>query len=159
MTNRINLLISIFIAFVICAILSCSSTPNSQTSNSVDSISVEEDYRNLLETSCALYNDSLPKTLKDGTIMKSCKLNGYSMLYVIEVQNLSKEELRERKSVMSNNMVNMLAISFDLNRSVLKLMRNEGFDFAFKYVDQDGRFLMKINISPKNILEVLDDGL
>lgn len=160
MKNKFKSQIYILTAFFAIAIFSCSSNKSDEQQNAKENIiAEEEDYRRILTTACTAYNDSLPKTLNDGTIMKSCKLYGYSILYVIEVQELSKEELQAKKEALFQDIVEMLAISFDVNRQTIKLMRNEGYDFAFKYVDPNGRFLMKINISPKNILEVLDDDI
>lgn len=101
------------------------------------------------------YNATLPEILGYGMTMIKCTVENHSLVYVIqwkgmEPSDFSNADMDELKVYLKEGMKESEKESF-IVKSLVMPMKEYGYDFVFKYVNEFGKSLFSIRISPSDL--------
>ena len=100
------------------------------------------------------YNKHLPKAIDFGKVMLECKLDFYSLVYTIEWKGMTTSNFSDdtivklRESLIGRFREEQKSPKI---KKLLKRMQDYGYDFVYRYVNENGEELCSINFSPLEI--------
>ena len=122
-------------------------SPNTDLSSSISSIQEE------MENMANECDKDLPEYLGYGMTMISCKMEGKSIVYTIEWKGMNSEEFSPDvvEEIRSNVIEGMQEEEKPILNAIISRMREYGYKFAYRYVNEDRDLLCNISISPDEL--------
>ena len=117
--------------------------------NSPDTQKVREDMIDAAQN----YNKDLPEEIGNGLTMVKCEIEGYSMVYTIQWKGLSPSDftVNDVSELKESTIEGLKEENSALMKAMLNNMKDYGYDFIYRYVNEKGEELCSINISPYDL--------
>ena len=99
------------------------------------------------------YNKDLPEEIGNGLTMVKCELESYSMVYTIQWKGLSPSDFTDNdvSELRESTIEGLKEENSALMKAMLNNMKDYGYDFIYRYVNEKGEELCSINISPYDL--------
>lgn len=100
------------------------------------------------------YNEELPEDLGYGMTMIKCAIEEYSMVYTIQWKGMKPSDFTDDSiNDIRNTCIEGLKEDqkSPIMKAMLERMKDYGYDFLYRYVNEEGEELCSVNISPYDI--------
>ena len=100
------------------------------------------------------YNEKLPEDLGYGMTMIKCAIEEYSMVYTIQWKGMNPSDFTDDAITdIRNTCIEGLKEDqkSPIMKAMLERMKDYGYDFLYRYVNENGEELCSVNISPYDI--------
>jgi hypothetical protein len=100
------------------------------------------------------YNEELPEDLGYGMTMIKCAIEEYSMVYTIQWKGMNPSDFTDDAITdIRNTCIEGLKEDqkSPIMKAMLERMKDYGYDFLYRYVNENGEELCSVNISPYDI--------
>ena len=130
-----------------------SSKMKSTDNNEMDNPVTKKIHKEMLDAAQS-YNEELPEDIGNGMTMLRCAIEDYSMVYTTQWKGLSPSDFTDddvseiKKSTIDGLKEEQKSA---LMKAMLNNMKDYGYDFIYRYVNENGEELCSINISPFEI--------
>lgn len=131
-------------------------TIDNSSSNKDDEFghTLNQTIHNEMEIAAQDYNKDLPEKIGYGMTMIRCALEGHSIVYTIRWEGMkqsdfSAEDLAELKDVFIEGMIEEK--DSPIMKVMLNRMREYGYDYIYRFVNERGERLCSIKINPSEI--------
>ena len=100
------------------------------------------------------YNKDLPEDIGFGMIMKSCKVEGKRIVYIVEWAGMKSEDFTSEviDDVRSSTIDGLKEDNNPFVKSLISQMKEYGYGFGYRYVNEHNEVLCDITISPNELL-------